>query len=95
MNQIDQIDEIHETDQKDETNQTDQKDEIDRIDEIMHPKQKDIFQSMTPEQKLKIAAKLYHFARQLKAASLRAQNADWTEEKVHNKLREIFLYART
>jgi len=61
----------------------------------MHPKQKHIFQSMNPDQKLKIALRLYHSARQLKAAGLRAQNPDWAEEKIQDKLREIFLYART
>jgi hypothetical protein len=61
----------------------------------MHPEQKHIFQLMTPDQKLKIALSLYYSARQLKAAGLRAQNPDWTEEMIQNKLREIFLYART
>ena len=61
----------------------------------MHPEQKRILQSMTPDQKLKIALSLYYSARQLKAAGLRAQNPDWTEERIQNKLREIFLYART
>ena len=61
----------------------------------MFKKQKHIFQSMTPDRKLKIALSLYYSARQLKAAGLRAQNPDWTEEKIQNKLREIFLYART
>ena len=50
---------------------------------------------MTPEQKLKIALRLYYSARQLKAGGLKAQNPDWTKEKIENKLREIFLYART
>jgi hypothetical protein len=39
----------------------------------MHPEQRHIFQSMTPDQKLKIALSLYYSARQLKAAGLRAQ----------------------
>lgn len=50
---------------------------------------------MTPEQKLKIALRLYYSARQLKAAGLRVQNPDWTKGEIQNKLREIFLYART
>jgi len=61
----------------------------------MHPEQKRIFQSMTPEQKIKIALRLYHSARELKAAGLRSQNPDWSEEMIQEKLREIFLYART
>jgi hypothetical protein len=50
---------------------------------------------MTPDQKLRLALRLYYSARQLKAAGLRDQNPDWTEEKIQTKLQEIFLYART
>ncbi|MBW1931252.1 MAG: hypothetical protein JRJ13_19220 [Deltaproteobacteria bacterium] len=50
---------------------------------------------MTAEQKLRIAVSLYDSARELKAAGLRAQHTDWSEEKVREKVREIFLYART
>ena len=50
---------------------------------------------MTPEQKLKVAMDLYHCARELKAAGLRSQHPGWTESKVQEKVREIFLYART
>ncbi|MDM8549924.1 hypothetical protein QUF72_07600 [Desulfobacterales bacterium HSG2] len=61
----------------------------------MHPEQKKIFQSMTPEQKLQAALNLYHSARNLKAAALRQQHPDWSEEKIEQKVREIFLYARS
>jgi hypothetical protein len=50
---------------------------------------------MTPEQKLKVAMNLYHSARELKATGLRIQHPDWTEEEIGEKIREIFLYART
>ena len=60
----------------------------------MHPDQKKIFQSMTPSQKLDVALKLYYSARELKAAALRPQNPAWTEEKIEENVREIFLYAR-
>jgi len=50
---------------------------------------------MTPEQKLRIALDLYHSARDLKAAGLRAQNQDWSEKEIQEKVREIFLHART
>ncbi|NOQ96064.1 MAG: hypothetical protein GQ555_05540 [Desulfobacterales bacterium] len=50
---------------------------------------------MTPEKKLDIALRLYYSARDMKAAGLRMQNPDWTEEKIQTKVREIFLYART
>jgi len=61
----------------------------------MHPEQKRIFQSMSPEEKLKIALRLYYSAKELKASGLRAQNPQWTEENIKENLREIFLYART
>lgn len=61
----------------------------------LHPEQKRIYQSMTPEQKLRIALDLYHCAWDLKAAGLRAQHPDWSEKQTQEKVREIFLYART
>ena len=50
---------------------------------------------MLPEKKLEIALRLYHSARELKAAALRAQNPEWTEDRIQNTLQEIFLNART
>jgi hypothetical protein len=61
----------------------------------MHPEQIRIFQSMTPEQKLRIALRLNDSARRLKTCALRQQHPDWTEEQVADKVREIFLHART
>ena len=61
----------------------------------MHPEQERIFQAMEPEKKLRVAQMLYYSARQLKAAGLKAQNPDWAEETINNRVREIFLYART
>jgi len=63
--------------------------------EMMHPKQKLIFQSMTPEEKLKVALRLMYSSRELKAAGLRVNHPNWTEEEIRKKVREIFLYART
>jgi len=48
---------------------------------------------MTPEKKLEIALRLYHSAREMKAAGLRMQNPGWTEEKIQNSLRKFFLNA--
>ncbi len=61
----------------------------------MNPEQKKIFESMTPEQKLRAAMNLYYSARKLKAAALKQQRPDWNEEQIEQKVREIFLYART
>lgn len=50
---------------------------------------------MTPEQKLQVALDLYQSAKALKAAGLKQQHPDWDAEQINQKVREIFLYART
>ena len=50
---------------------------------------------MTPERKLEIAVMLYHSARKLKAAALRARHPDVSEKEIQAKLKEAFLYARS
>jgi hypothetical protein len=54
-----------------------------------------ILQAMSPAQKLRAAERLYWSARQLKAAALRAEHPDWTEEAIQRAVRQIFLYARS
>jgi hypothetical protein len=54
-----------------------------------------IVQAMSPTQKLRAAERLYHSARQLKAAALRAEHPDWTDEAIRQAVRQIFLYARS
>ena len=61
----------------------------------MEPELKRIMQAMTPAQKLRAAERLYYSARQLKAAALRAEHPDWSEEAIRLAVREIFLYARS
>jgi hypothetical protein len=61
----------------------------------MDLQQKKIYQSMPPEKKLRLALRLYHSARELKAAALRRDHPDWTEKEIHERIREIFLFART
>jgi hypothetical protein len=53
------------------------------------------FKSMTAEQKLELSLELYYSAKELKRSWLRMQHKDWTDKQVEDKLREIFLYART
>jgi hypothetical protein len=50
---------------------------------------------MTPEEKLKIALRLYYSAKQLKAAALHHEYPNLTKKEIQKKVREIFLYART
>lgn len=61
----------------------------------MNPELKKVLQAMSPAQKLRAAERLYWSARQLKAAALRAQHPDWTEEAIQQAVRQIFLYARS
>ena len=56
----------------------------------MNPEQKKILKAMSPSQKLKAAVDLYYSARELKAAGLRRKYPKWTEEKIRDKVREIF-----
>lgn len=55
----------------------------------------EIFKKMSPADKLRAATQLYWSARRLKAAWLRQQHPDWTEEQVQLKVTEIFRNART
>jgi hypothetical protein len=55
----------------------------------------EVLRKMAPGQKLKAAMRLYWSARRLKAAWLRQQHPDWTEEQVQKQVTEIFKNART
>jgi hypothetical protein len=61
----------------------------------MKTEEQKILQAMSPAQKLRAAERLYYSARQLKAAALRAEHPDWTEEAIREAVRQIFLYARS
>jgi hypothetical protein len=64
-------------------------------DEQPSPEQIEIYRRMTPERRLQIAEQLYWSARRLKAAGLRAQHPDWSEQQVEIEVRSIFLHAGT
>ncbi len=55
----------------------------------------EIFRSMSPDEKLRLSEKLYFEARRLKADWLRQIHPDWSREQIENKVREIFLHARS
>jgi hypothetical protein len=61
----------------------------------MTPEHIRILRAMTPAQKLEAATRLYWAARDLKAAALRRQHPDWSEDEIKRKVREIFLLARS
>lgn len=48
----------------------------------------------TAEEKLLLSLKLYHSAKELKAAALRMFYPKMSEEKIKEKVREIFSYAK-
>jgi len=50
---------------------------------------------MSGPEKLRAAFALYRAAREVKAARLRQQHPDWTEEHIARRVQEIFLHAVT
>jgi hypothetical protein len=54
-----------------------------------------ILRRMSGAQKLRAAFGLYWSARKLKAARLREQHPEWTEEQVQQRVKEIFMHAVT
>ena len=62
---------------------------------VMNPEELRIIRAMSPAQKLRAAERLYDSAWQLKAAALRAEHPEWTDEAIRQAVREIFLYARS
>ena len=57
--------------------------------------QEEIFYRMTPAQRLRAAEQLYWSARQLKAATIQALHPELDQEQVQQKVKEIFMYARS
>lgn len=64
-------------------------------DEQASPEQLEIFRRMTPERRLSLAEQLYWSARELKAAWLRSQHADWSEAQIGREVTRLFIHART
>ena len=64
-------------------------------DEQISPEQIAAFQAMSGERRLKLAEQLYWSARKLKAAGLRSQHPDWSQEQIDAEVRRIFLHARS
>jgi len=53
--------------------------------------QEELIRAMTPGRRLEVARELYETAWQLKAAGLRREHPDWSENDVLAKLRRVFL----
>jgi hypothetical protein len=63
---------------------------VDRARQI----QLEIFRRMTPGERWKVACSLYWSARRLKAAHLRQQHPDWSEERVALEVKTAFMHVR-
>ena len=50
---------------------------------------------LTPEQKLTAALRLYHSAKELKIAALKKFNPELTDKEIEDKVKKIFLHARS
>jgi len=57
--------------------------------------QLEILRRMTPEQRWRAAHQWYWTLRRHKAAFLRAQHPEWSDERVEQETRKIFLHARS
>jgi hypothetical protein len=51
--------------------------------------------NLTPGKKLELALNLYFNARELKAAAIRKNYPELSEKEVKEKVKEIFLYAKS
>jgi len=65
------------------------------MNEALTPEYIETLRRMGGRQKLKAAFQLYWGARKLKAARLRQEHPEWSEEQVQARVREIFMYARS
>ena len=56
----------------------------------LHPEQIKILKTLSPNEKLKLAENLYTSAKTLKGSAIRQQHPHWSEEKIAEKVKEIF-----
>jgi len=65
------------------------------MDEAIHPIQLEGFRRMTPAEKLRMVAELYHAGIRLRVAGLRMTHPDWPDERLEREARRALLYAGT
>ena len=56
---------------------------------------KNYLKDLTPEKKLQLSLRLYHSAKELKKAALKKLYPQLTEKEILEKVKDIFLNART
>jgi hypothetical protein len=66
-----------------------------RSDEQPGADQFAVLRSISGERRLHLAEELFWSARRMKAAGLRSQHPDWTEEQIVSEVTRIFLHARS
>ncbi|MEM7383760.1 MAG: hypothetical protein AAF514_02350 [Verrucomicrobiota bacterium] len=59
------------------------------------PEYRQALQRLSGAEKLRTAFGIYWEARRLKAARLRVQHPDWSEEQIAERVKEIFMHAVT
>lgn len=65
------------------------------MEEPISAEYEETLRRLSGAQKLRTTAALYWAARRLKAARLRMQHPDWTEEQIEQRVKEIFMHAVT
>ncbi len=68
---------------------------MDHFDSEYSEIQSKIFYSMTPEERWRVAMRLSHTARELKAAAIRTFEPTLSEKEIQEKVKRIFMYARS
>lgn len=58
-----------------------------------HEIQAEIYRKMSPEEKFQQLIALDQMARTIKAAGLRNLHPEWSENRIQNEVKRIFLYA--
>ena len=58
----------------------------------IHPQEVKIYQNMTPAQKVSLIERYYRDAKSLKRAAIKSLHPDWTDDKVEQTIKKIFLY---
>ncbi|HAM70421.1 MAG TPA: hypothetical protein DCM86_02120 [Verrucomicrobiales bacterium] len=64
-------------------------------DEHLSPEQVEALRRMSPGERWRTAHQLYWTMRHHKAAFLRFQHPDWSDDQIRDQVRRAFLYAGT
>jgi hypothetical protein len=65
------------------------------VNSMAEDKVREIRKAMTPKQKLNAAMQLYWSARELKSAYIRSIHPEWSDEQIHQAVREAFMKSRS